>query len=168
MKVVWSLLIWSLLAVWATSARAGDLTGFRDFKWGSARPTAGMILVIADSSSAGSCMYKLSRDVLAVGSAKMDSIHYGYQDDKLNAVKLMGRGVGSYNSLVKAIRALYGTPETGSLALPNDNSWAQTYEKLEYRSGTAIGICTRSGKVVEFCVFLVAKDIPEGPDAGGK
>ncbi len=89
---------------WAT-----EPDGFREIKWGTdIHDLKGMEYLRTDPSFGGVKMYRKKGDVLEIGNAKLESIEYGFWNNKFSNLIIRTNGVSDFNGLKSAFFQKYG------------------------------------------------------------
>jgi hypothetical protein len=104
------------------SAFAEEADGFRGLKWGTNFSTVkgNMIYVRTDPSYGGIKLYSKKGDELKIGAAKLESIEYGFWQDKLYGVTINFNGYVNFSALKESTFQKFGSGY-------QDNQFMQRY-----------------------------------------
>ena len=99
-----------VVPVLCSAAMSNDPSGFRDLNWGTDISTLkGMAYVSTDDSYGGIKLYSRNNDVLTIGAAKVESIQYGFWQNKLSDVRIIFKGYPNFASIKDATFEKFGT-----------------------------------------------------------
>jgi hypothetical protein len=83
--------------------------GFRGIKWGTDFSTLGDLEYVGtDSSYGGIKMYSRKGDKLTIDGAKVESVEYGFWQDKFFGVQITVRGMVNFSSLRASATEKFG------------------------------------------------------------
>lgn len=103
-----SIIVFALTLVVGNAFAEGD--GFRGLKWGTEFSTVkgDMNYVRTDPSYGGVKIYAKEDDELRIGGASLQSIEYGFWQDRLSSVMIRFKGYSNFSSLKDATFQKFG------------------------------------------------------------
>jgi len=139
------LLIGLFLLVANISMATEDPKGFRGLMWGTDFSTVKeeMVYIRTDSSYGGIQFYSRKNDEMAIGTAELFRIEYGFWQNKFIAVSIMFQGFSNFNSLKGSVFERFGAGYQSNRYIEEYywHNFAETTISLKYSKVNKKGFC---------------------------
>lgn len=103
-----------IMVIFITACFGANIEGFRDLQWGSNSLKLGKSKIVEKDESSKEIYKEKIKENLNIGDNKLETIGYGFFDDKLFSITGFFKGSSNFDGLLNAFEAKYGKFSKGN------------------------------------------------------